>query len=362
MLAKSHDVWVLAQDWPGEVREDIESVPLVGATLVRSRRTTALLRSGAALVRRRSLQLGYAADSAMARAFRRTLRDFQPHVVHFNVARSTWLLEEHTNARTVVDLDDIRSDYYRTIAEDQAEPVWWRALAKLESSRLRSVEEAVALRADAVLVSSPADVMRVGDKARLVRSPHEIPPGAARSREEPPTVLFVGRMSYRPNVAAIVNFARDVLPGVRRQHPNAHLEIVGERPAPQVRALDRVAGVRVRGSVVSTAPFYRRASVAVVPVTQVTGVQMKLIQALAAGVPTVCTRQVGYQAGVTDNEVVFADSPEEWVMAVSHLISDRERADNLAQAGRRWADQHYSEKAIRGALSSVYGEFDSPGV
>ncbi len=106
----------------------------------------------------------------------------------------------------------------------------------------------------------------------------------------PGEMIFTGVMDYYPNVEGVVWFCRDVLPLIRRERPGATLTICGARPDPRVQALARISGVTVTGRVADVRPYMARASVAVVPLRIARGIQNKLLEAMAMGLPAVaCT-------------------------------------------------------------------------
>jgi polysaccharide biosynthesis protein PslH len=157
-------------------------------------------------------------------------------------------------------------------------------------------------------------------------------------------------MSYGANVAAVTWFVREVLPRVVENDPSASLQIVGDSPAAAVRALASER-VQVLGRVPEVGPYYSAAQVSIVPVTTATGVQMKLIESLRMGVPTVVTPLVAEQAGVDDGaEVVVAEDAHQWSAAIVKLLRDRAFAADVASRGAVWAEANYSTAAIRHSL------------
>src|SRR5262249_18253181 len=104
-----------------------------------------------------------------------------------------------------------------------------------------------------------------------------------------PVILFVGTMSWLPNVSAVQFLASAVLPAVRRCIPAAQLRIVGADPTPEVQALAALPGVEVTGRVPDIAPYLREAHVLAVPLEAGGGTRLKILEAFAAGVPVVAT-------------------------------------------------------------------------
>jgi glycosyltransferase involved in cell wall biosynthesis len=113
----------------------------------------------------------------------------------------------------------------------------------------------------------------------------------------PPTadagVVFCGVLDYQPNVEGIIWFCRDVWPHVREARPDARLQVVGANPSPAVRRLHQPAlGIDVVGPVADVKPYLWKAAASVAPLHTARGVQNKVLEAVAAGLPTVATSVV----------------------------------------------------------------------
>ena len=186
------------------------------------------------------------------------------------------------------------------------------------------------------------------------------PDGVQRERD---LLVFVGSMSYGPNVDAVVHFVREVLPRVRVRRPAAHLEIVGLDPAPEVLALAG-PGVKVVGGVPDVRPYFERASAVVVPLRIGGGTRLKIVEALAMGAPVVSTPVGAEGLGLTHGEeLLLARAPGAFAQAILQLLERPEWARDLGARGKvsvenrfRWdvlalgALEHWKR-----AASGVYG-------
>ncbi len=201
-----------------------------------------------------------------------------------------------------------------------------------------------------VLVSCPDDV--IGPRTFLVRTPCDFEPVETIATE--PIILFVGRLHYQPNIEGIRWFARRCFPHIRAAHPRARLRIVGEAPPRSVRDLAG-DGIEVVADVDDVRPYYAQAQVAIVPVGSGTGVQMKLIQALATGVPVVSFAGPIERARITGGvDALACDAPEEWVAAVCRLLTDSDFRSAVAASGRAWVRAHHHSDVVRTALWRAY--------
>jgi sugar transferase (PEP-CTERM/EpsH1 system associated) len=102
-------------------------------------------------------------------------------------------------------------------------------------------------------------------------------------------IVFTGAMDYFPNVDAVRYFALDIFPRVRQEFPDATFWIVGSRPAKGVQSLSSIPGVTVTGTVSDVRPYLANARVAVVPLRISQGIQNKILEAFAAGLPVVAS-------------------------------------------------------------------------
>lgn len=353
-LAQRHEVWLLSAGDGHESAADLAHLDLAGIDVIQRRAVHSGMRAARALLSQTPLQVALLNDPRLRDALQSRIREFQPDVVHFNVIRSGGLLDVVPKSiPRIFDLDDIRSDYYSQLAGQSRNP-FWRAIGRVESRRLKTFEHRVAADVDVTLVSSPADIARVAPNAQLVRSPHDAHPRTAdRPQPQGRSILFVGRLGYRANREALDAFLAGPWRGIHDQLPDVELVVVGEDPRGRYKSDDR-AGIRVTGFVPDVTPFYESATLAIVPVTMATGVQMKLVQALAQGVPVVTTAVSARQAGLPDDAARQVSSTDQWESAVVELIGSPEEAAKLGARGQAWALENYSSATIARALDVAY--------
>jgi sugar transferase (PEP-CTERM/EpsH1 system associated) len=160
--------------------------------------------------------------------------------------------------------------------------------------------------------------------------------------QEARNMVFTGVMNYRPNVDAMVWFAEDVLPRIRMVVPTATLTICGARPTRSVRKLERIPGIEVTGRVPDVRKYLARAAVCVVPLRIARGIQNKLLEAMAMGLPCVATSQTaeGLLPDVL-RAVRLADDAEQFAAATAGLLQDRASATALGRLARSMVETHY---------------------
>ena len=176
-------------------------------------------------------------------------------------------------------------------------------------------------------------------------------------REDGPRqdLLFVGSMDYHANIDAAVRFATDIWPLVRERLPELRFVIVGRSPAPAVQALAKQPGVAVTGTVDDVRPYYRRAIAEVVPLRVGSGTRLKILEAMAAGVPVISTRLGAEGLEVADGrDILLAETPTEMLAAIQTLAGSGERRQSMAAAGRELVRARYDWGILGAKLFEIH--------
>jgi sugar transferase (PEP-CTERM/EpsH1 system associated) len=260
----------------------------------------------------------------------------------------------------VMDLIDVDSCKWIQYAEVAGPWISW--LYRYEARTLGAYEQRIVAEFDRVflvspaearLLGSPASAGRVGSFSNGVDLAYFAPRAPAG---EASTLVFTGVMDYRPNIDAVEWFAREVLPRLREARPDVRFAIVGSRPTAQVRKLASLEGVTVTGFVEDVRDWLARAAVCVAPLRIARGVQNKVLEAMAMGLPVVATPQAheGIDA-VAGRDLLVASDAAAFAEAVLGLLRDRPRAAALGAAARRCVERHYRWDANLAVLDEVFG-------
>ena len=276
-------------------------------------------------------------------------------VVHANNVRVVPYLWKRPPGRIVVDLTDAQALNLRSRREHVGYPQRW--VYDIELARIERYERAVAERFPTVIVTGEADRAQLGAERAIVL-PNGVDAEAfayAEEGREPATLVLTGNMGYEPNVDGALWFAQNVWPLVRAAHPDARWQIVGARPSPAVRALAELDGVTVTGAVDDVAAYLRRGTIAVAPIRSGSGIQNKVLEALATGTPTVTTRLANRAIGAVDGlHLLEADEAEETVRAIRRLLDDAALRVSLGREGAAFVRERFTWEAHVAALERIY--------
>ena len=262
----------------------------------------------------------------------------------------------------VCDWHNIESDLMRRYSE--REPARLRRAYARRTARLTSEFEKRALREfDAHIVVSQRDAERLRNlnpDARIfviengVDTAFYSDPGA-RDESLARRIVFVGSMDYHANIDGALGFAREVWPRLRDRHPELIFTIVGKDPAPEVRDLAQIPGIEVTGTVDDVRPFYCEAIAAVVPLNVGGGSRLKILEAMAAGVPVVSTALGAEGLDVQhDENIMIADTNEQLVEAIISVVENKARRNQLSAAGRALVSSRYDWSSLGASLFGAY--------
>jgi len=251
-------------------------------------------------------------------------------------------------------LTDLRS--LRRFPAGLYSTIQWRKLVRYERHVCR--------RADVVLaVSKPdADALRALDatmRMKVILNGIDLDAYPATERVEPPpdTLLFSGKMDYRPNVDAVLWFADEVLPQILALRPGVRFQIVGQ--APHAR-LDRLRGnpaIEITGAVEDVRPWIANAGVYVMPLRVGGGTRFKALEAMALR-KAIVTTSLGVEGIALQNgrEVLIADDAALFAQAALTLLDPAQASlrAHLGSAARTHVVNNYGWEGIVAELNEIY--------
>jgi len=172
------------------------------------------------------------------------------------------------------------------------------------------------------------------------------------------TLLFTGNMDYAPNVDAVIYFVKDLWPSILKQNPSVRLVIAGQRPVDDILRLQNDQ-IKITGFVPDISDLYRKSTVLIAPLRFGAGTQNKVLEAMAMGVPVVCTN-IGF-AGLqieSGDGVIMAKDSIDFVNQVNQLLTNSALRQQVGQKGLNIAHQRFSWDSITDQLGYYIKEIN----
>lgn len=268
-----------------------------------------------------------------------------------------------------VDLVDVDSEKWKQLATERSFPMSWiygreaDAVHRLET-KIGKYSELITLVSDAeaelyrercrpsspaIGVSNGVDTNYFGPKTQ----------GSKNTGTSVSNLIFTGVLDYTPNVEGMIWFCKEVMPKLR-DHGDFRIRVVGRRPCINVQELQQIDGVEIVGEVPDVRPYLHEADIAISPLHLARGIQNKVLEAMACGLPTVVSPQSAEGIDATSGkEFYIADTPEDWVDTLCRLAASPEQRKLIGKAARMLAEDRYSWSAKLSKFIDTIDKTDS---
>jgi len=364
-LAADYDVCILAyvrtgeeQDLVPELRNicpDIDIVPL------RRNRLTQASDLLTSLLRNRSFIISRDFRREMKLAFDRLVEDFCPDIVHIDHLQMAQFVDFGAPYKTVLDNHNVEAMIIRRVAETADSP-GMRLYASVEWPKLQRYETDCCCKCDLVLTVSDEDnatLRHLTDHRAHIRT---VPIGVDTDYHSPVkrapnsrNILSIGTMYWPPNVDSMLYFSKEIFPLVKKQIPEAILTIAGQKPTASIRALAADASIKVTGYVDDSRTVAQDCGVFIVPLRSGSGVRVKILNALAMGLPVVST-SVGAEGldVISGKHLILADDRDSFARAVIDVLTKPSLANTIGRNAREFVCGQYSWDTVGRRLLDCY--------
>jgi glycosyltransferase involved in cell wall biosynthesis len=233
----------------------------------------------------------------------------------------------------------------------------WRLLKAYEGRLVREFDAVLAVihNDEAALreaAGEPVDILVIP----ITVDTAEVTPVARHADAD--HILHIGTMYWPPNIDAVRWFVDEIYPLIRQQRPDVVFDVVGARPSAELLALnDAGLGINVTGYVEDPTPYQQCAAVMVVPLLAGGGMRVKILNAMAEGIPIVSTT-LGYEGiEVTPGrDILVGDTPEAFAAEVIRVLGDPDLGRQLAANGRKLMQETYDYRNACRPLDDVYAQ------
>lgn len=361
-LAGRHEVYVLALgDKSEQAASGVEElIHLVrDFRIVPHSKVRGLAQAAAALPTRVPMCAAFCWSLEMAQAVRDAVQGAAFDVVHIEHLRAAHFVSACGNLPVVFDSVDCLTGLFGQMAKSKRNPLGRLIMAE-ESWKLRRYEPRMLKQFDRMVITSESErdelsaldpSLRIDVLPNGVDTDYFAPGDDAR---HPCRVVFSGKMSYHPNAQAALWFAERVFGAIRATLPDAEFVIVGSDPPPEIRKLAEMPGVTVTGYVDDIRPYLASSSVAAVPMQVAVGIQNKVLEAMAMGLPVVATPIATRAFGRDCPGIVEAGDAEGTIREMLRLLEDPDLARSIGALGREQVLRNFSWHSNVKALELIY--------
>jgi polysaccharide biosynthesis protein PslH len=357
-LSEFAEVRVVSVDrtWEGIPPQDaIPDLPSVAVVRYPVGKNKVVARAAKNFLSLKPFKVFWFASKGFIKFVQKEVNEFDPDVIwSFQVDMNPVVERIQTKAKKIIDLLDPLSAQSVTIrqAKDTSRTAKIVANTQLNLDRY---ERKALLNNDYIYVSSPTNFLYIRDtypqefekvRDRIDSLSPCVPDIYFHTTWQPNNrieILFVGNLSYAPNEVAIEYAIAEVMPLVWQKMPDAIFKVCGMNEGKLARKYSYLPKVEFTGFVEDLAAVYSQATVNFVPVPYAAGIQNKLLEAMAVGLPSILSSNALAANGVrADIEVFSGNTPATLADSILAAIEDRDRAAQIAANARQYVEKHHS--------------------
>ncbi len=352
-LAKSHEVYLFClsdqrtkPEDEAHLRSICKHLQVVHLPLWRI-----LMRMAGAMFSRLPFQVSYFHHGHAQRAMDKVMGTFRPDHVLCQLVRTTeYVRKKHGTAKTLDYMDTLSKGMERRA---ETAPFHLRAFFKAETKRLIGYENLMLDLFDhqTIISAQDRDLLYHPQRDQVEVIPNGVDTEYFKPAYRPENadvekthdLLFTGNMNYPPNIDSVLYLVHHVLPLVHAKRPATNLLIAGVDPDLRVRDLaNQHPSVTVTGWVKDIRDSYACARIFVAPMQIGTGLQNKLLEAMAMRIPCVTSGLANNAVGAVPGEaVLIGQDPQDYADHILRLLEHPEERDRLAGNGYRFVHRSF---------------------
>lgn len=356
-LAKNHEVHLccLTVDDPHPAAMEQLSQICSGITFIRLGTLQRWFNLGLAMLSNKPFQVHYFKQGHAVRKVHSLIREFKPDHIYCQLVRTTDYVKDLFDIPKTVDYQDAFSKgVERRIA---GAPWWFKPILKAETKRLLAYENLIFEYFDHKTIISEQDreLIYHADRKKIEIIPNGVDTDyfSPQEREKDYDIVFTGNMNYPPNVSGAEYLANEIMPIIWKRRPKATLLISGANPHPRVNALAG-ANIKVTGWVDDIRSSYSSSKVFVAPMRIGTGMQNKILEAMAMELPCVTSELVNNAIKApVGTTILISETPQQYASQILELLEDKNKAAEIGRAGREFVLNAYDWATSTAKLAAL---------
>ena len=295
------------------------------------------------LFTKKPLQCGYFYSKIAQQKIDTLINTIKPDHIYAQLIRTAEYVK-NKNIKKTLDYQDVFSKGIFRIMEQS--PVWKRFFYNIEYKRVKGYEADIFPYFDNKTIITKVDRnwIQHSDNEEIVVVPNGVDTGFFQpiTCDKQFDLIFTGNMAYPPNIQASEYLVRKILPELLKKYPNIRIALCGTTPSPRVLALQG-KNVIVTGWVEDIRQYYAKSRIFIAPMQLGTGLQNKLLEAMAMQIPCITSPLASKPLDVVSQKEIFiCDDVQGYVNAVDMLLSDADLYQSIAQNGYEFVRKNYN--------------------
>lgn len=342
------------EEWKTEIRKYCQQLHIFELGKTKVYTNTALQAFSS-----KPFQVGYFYQSGIQRKIDQIIRIEKPDHIYCQLIRTAEYVKHHHNIPKTIDYMDALGKGMLRRAEISSGIK--RFLFRAEGKRLSQYENRIFDYFNHHTIISAQDRKYINhpDQDKIVIIENGIssdffngPTGVTPEYE----LVFTGNMNYPPNIECALFIANEILPKLKSKFPQIRLLLSGANPNPKIAELNKRPDITVSGWVDDIRTSYANGKIFLAPLFIGTGLQNKLLEAMAMGLPCITTPLANNALkAIPGKSILLADHADSFAEKVTDLLTDHDLSKEIANGGQSFVKEHFSwEKSVE-KLNTLFG-------
>ncbi|MGB1040562.1 MAG: glycosyltransferase [Flavobacteriales bacterium] len=311
-----------------------------------------------ALFNNRPFQVALFYNKSIHKKIKKITREINPDHIYCQLIRCSEYVKDEFDIRKTIDYMDVLSKgIQRRISSS---PFYLKRLLRIEAERLKTYENIMYEYFDNHTIISLQDqeLIYQTERENIAIIPNGIDTeffNPNDNSEKNHELLFNGNMQYEPNVKSAIYIVNNILPLVQKKYPNTKLLISGTSPTKEVLNLNSDT-VTVSGWMDDIRDAYNQAQIFIAPMQIGTGLQNKLLEAMAMKMPCVTSKLANNALKATpDKEILIGNSREEYAQLIIELLENDFKKNEIGENGQRYVQSNFNWQSSTKKLLTEMG-------
>lgn len=296
-----------------------------------------------AFITGKPFQVGYFYNAGIKRKIAALLTEIKPDHIFCQLIRVTEYVKNSKIKKTLDYQDVLSKGMERRLNNSQ---FYQKPVIRYEARKLKKYESYIFDFFDNKTIISDSDRQCIdhNEKNKIIIVPNGVDLNffTSSTTEKEYELVFTGNMSYPPNVLSVEYIVRKILPLVHKTNPDVRLLIAGVDPSSKVKMLESDS-VKVSGWVDDIRTCYNRSKIFIAPMQIGTGMQNKILEAMAMNLPCITSELANNSIGAMNGtDILIAENPEQYAEFINLLLTDNEKAKEIADNGNAFVRNTYN--------------------